>query len=159
MGEEFDLEKKKEIEMALKLKETSAKSKLDKQKRYYEAKLSRMNENWTARLNESHQELRCKLNNQFENEMKLNAEKWRRECDAEMESLRVEFGKQVELNEARHRREMDEMIMMQLKLQTSLDENVKLRQTIAAVTAEFQKCIQRFSHMRKEEAEFLFPIS
>lgn len=159
MREEFEADKQDAVEKAVEKQEASVANTLDEQKRYYEAKIARLNENWLGKLNQSHQDLRRKLNNQFEKEMRLNAEQINRERDAEIEAIRVEMGKEVEAKEVKHKQELEEIACVEPKLKACLAENDELKRTIVEVTAEFQKCIQHFSHLKKEEAEFLFPLT
>lgn len=158
MKEDFKNEKRSAIEQELKEYQSIAKEALEKQKHLYDEKIETVNANWEAKLAASKNELTKKLSEEFAQEMQLKERAIEARKNSEINELKNLFEKQLKLKEAEFQSKLDSYKVLNAQFDAMTKENNILKERIGELRAEFQTCIQRFSKLRKEESDFLFPL-
>lgn len=157
MREDFDKEKLVLIHKELKQHEIEAAAALDEQKRYYESKVIQLSENWEAKSNERLKELENRLNEEFERRLQERETEIRDEKERELNECRELFAKQIDEVESENKKKIDSYSLLNEKLEKAIMENDALEKKVDEARNEFQTCIERFSRLQKQEADFLFP--
>lgn len=104
-------------------------------------------------------DLRVNLNKDYEKVILNNCEQVRVEKNGELEKLREEYENKLDKNRVDYQIKVEEITQLNLKLNSLQEENEQLRVFINELRQEFQNCIEHFSHLKKKEADFLFPIT
>lgn len=132
---------------------------MEEQRKSHEAKMEELSKSWIDKLNQSLHELRAQLNKEAE-KLRLNScEKVRTEKNVEIEHLKDTFENKLEKWKIDYQKKLDDLAQLNVKLSTLHNENEQLRIFINDLRQEFQNCIEHFSHLKKKEADFLFPIT
>ena len=159
LREQFDIEKKDAVEQALKAEKIQSNNRLEEQRKSYESKMDELSKNWIDKLNKSLQELRTSLNKEAE-KLRLNScEKVRTEKNVEIELIKEGYENKLDKWKIDYQVKLDDLSQLNVKLNTLHTENEQLRIFINELRQEFQNCIEHFSHLKKKEADFLFPIT
>ena len=159
LKEEFEIEKRDAIDQALRNEKMHSQARLDEQRKDYEAKMNELSKNWIDKLNQSLQELRTSLNKEAE-KLRLNScEKVRSEKNAEIENIKEAYETKIDKWKIDYQVKLDDLSQLNIKLSSLQVENEQLRVFINELRQEFQNCIEHFSHLKKKEADFLFPIT
>ena len=157
LKQKFEIEKKDAIEKTIQKEKIIASSNLDEQRKVYEAKLNDLNENWANKLHTNLHDLRVSLNKEYEKVILNNCEQVRVEKNGELEKLREEYENKLDKNKVEYQIKLEEITQLNMKLNSLHEENEQLRAFINELRQEFQNCIEHFAHLKKKEADFLFP--
>jgi chromosome segregation ATPase len=158
MNEDFKLDKAESIEKVINKQKEEEIANLGKQRRAYEVEIEKLNKEWKQKMDEREKELREKLTEKFEKETSLREADLEWKKNLEFDKLKATFEKQLKLTEIEYQRKIDSYSSLSAELKSALEDNENLKKKIQAIREDFQTCIERFSSLRKEEAEFLFPI-
>lgn len=121
--------------------------------------MEELSKTWIDKLNQSLQELRASLNKESE-KLRLNScEKVRAEKDIEIEQVKDNYENKLDKWKVDIQKKLDDIAQLNVKLNAYQNENEQLRLFINELRQEFQNCIEHFSHLKKKEADFLFPIT
>lgn len=154
--EEFEREKDVVREEAIESQARQHETDLNTLKSYYEHKIEKLNAEWKEKLNSSLLELQQKLAAQHEAKIRTLTDKWQIEKEAQLVQVNEQWherfaqkSKEIEKSAAKFNQKCAEFEQL-------TNENNELKRTIDDIKLEYQKCIQRFSNMKKNETDFLF---
>lgn len=144
------------MEEKLKLWREEEEKSLNSQRSHYEDKIKRLEEKWEKKLSESQNELREALNTSFMKELEMRKVDDERRKLREREELQMWFENELKLNEIEYQNKLNSLSQVESRLKSAIEENDELKRNIETIRSEFQECIERFSRLRKQEADFLF---
>ena len=158
MNEDFERDKSESIEKVMNKQKEEEIAKLEKQKREYEDIIEKLNQEWKEKMTKNETELREKLTEKWQKEKELREADWQWKKNLEFDELKSTFEKQLILAEIEHQKKIDSYSHLSDELNQAFEENENLKKKIHDIREEFKACIERFSRLKKEEVEFLFPI-
>lgn len=147
------------INEAIIVEKKLANRQLDDQRKIYEKKLADLNESWTKKLTQQLKDQEVQLKQKFDNELKANNEILHQAKINEINDLNKMYEKKIDSLKDEISLKIDEINRLNLNIIDINSENEDLKIILNNLTLEFKSCIQRFTHLNKEEAEFLFPIT
>ncbi len=147
------------INEAIIVEKKLANRQLDDQRKIYEKKLADLNESWTKKLTQQLKDQEVQLKQKFDNELKANNEILHQAKINEINDLNKMHEKKIDSLKDEISLKIDEINRLNLNIIDINSENEDLKIILNNLTLEFKSCIQRFTHLNKEEAEFLFPIT
>ena len=147
------------INEAIIVEKKLANRQLDDQRKIYEKKLADLNESWTKKLIQQLKDQEVQLKQKFDNELKANNEILHQAKINEINDLNKMYEKKIDSLKDEISLKIDEINRLNLNIIDINSENEDLKIILNNLTLEFKSCIQRFTHLNKEEAEFLFPIT
>ena len=121
--------------------------------------MEELSKSWIDKLNQSLQELRTNLNKEAEKLRVNSCEKVRVEKNIEIEHVKETYENKLDKWKVDFQLKLDELAQLNVKQSTLQNENEQLRLFISELRQEFQNCIEHFSHLKKKEADFLFPLT
>lgn len=95
----------------------------------------------------------------MEKTIQLNCEQIISEKNAELESLRDVYENKIDLVKFELQLKMDDIAHLNGKISSLNYENDQLKEMIDDLKEELQSCITRFSHLKKNDNDFLFPVN
>ncbi len=146
------------MEEAIQKEQETAKKLLQEQSQLHEKKIAELNAVKLAELNQKLEELQKKVTTEYEQLIVIHVEKVINEKTLEIQKI-VE-GYENELAEAEDRFQLKLSEMKELNVRIAELENYigQLKEVIDDVRDEYQNCIAHFAHLKKKEADFLFPM-
>jgi hypothetical protein len=147
------------INQAIIVEKQLANRQLEDQRKIYEKKMADLNDSWTKKLAQHLRDQEAQLKLRFDNELKANNEIFNQIKLNELNDLSKMYEKKIDSLKDDISLKIDEINRLNLNIIdiNSLNEDLKI--ILNDLRLEFKSCIQRFTHLNKEEAEFLFPIT
>lgn len=118
-----------------------------------------MNEKWIGKLNSSLQEQRAKLNKEIEKTIQLSCEQLISDKNNELEKIRDEYEAKLDLSKFEIQLKLDDIAQLNGKVSALNYENDELKAMIEELKQELQSVITRFSYLKKNDNDFLFPVN
>jgi uncharacterized phage infection (PIP) family protein YhgE len=132
---------------------------LEEQRKKYENKYEELNEKWLTKLNVSIQEQRAKFNKEIEKTIQLSCEQVVSDKNEEIEKLKDVYENKLDLAKFDLQLKLDDISQLKSKINALNYENDQLKEMIEDLKNELQNCITRFSHLKKNDNDFLFPVN
>jgi hypothetical protein len=155
---EADIEKARAVEEAIQKEQDTAQILLNDQSRIHEQKIIELNEVKLNELNQKLEELKEKLTSEYEKLIVVHVEKVIEEKNAEIAGIIERFEKMLLQEAERYQLKLDDIEVLNSKIIELNEEICQLKDIIEGVRDEYQNCIAHFSHLKKKEADFLFPV-
>jgi len=157
--EQFEIEKFEAVEEAILKEKQAAEARLEEQRKRYESKYEDLNEKWVNKLNMSLQEHKAKFNKEIEKTIQLSCEQVASEKNLEIERLKDIYENKLDLSKFELQLKLDDIAALNSKLNALNYENDQLKEMIEELKEELAVTITRFSHLKKNDNDFLFPVS
>ncbi len=159
LRQDLEPEKVHAINEAVIIEKQLANRQLDDQRKIYEKRLADLNDSWTKKLAKHLNDQENQLKTRFDHELKVNNEILHQEKLKEIDDLNKMYQKKINKLKGEITLKIDEINRLNLNIIDINSMNEDLKIVLNDLTLEFKSCIQRFTHLDKEEAEFLFPIT
>ncbi len=143
---------------AINIEKDLTKKLLEDQRKVYEKQINDLNVSWSIKLNADLKDLQIKLKSEFEKEIKTNSQ--------QLEKIRVDQIKELNESYLLKIKHINQEIQAKVNEINKLNEqiidlkraNSDLNLLLEEIRLEFKACIERFTHLNKSEADFLFPF-
>lgn len=158
MTKDFEREKSELVDRTVLAERNAAEDRLHQQKLSYEKKIDDVNQYWRQEMNKCVQELTDKSKRETERAVKLNTQRMEDELKRELANVSHSYEERLERVRCEGKSKLDEIDELNSRLSLMKLQNEELKKCVEEIRESFQSCIEHFTHLKKKEADFLFPL-
>ena len=151
-------EKRLAVEAAIIKEKEIAKSQFEEKSRLHENKIQELKEVHLNELNQKLEELRLLLSKEYEQLIVKHVEKVIAEKSVETETIKNACEVKLVEAEEKYLAKLNEINELNKHISALIFEISTLKEVANGVKNEYQDCIAHFIHLKKKEADFLFPL-
>lgn len=151
------LDQQKAIEETIASEKKLAAELLEKQSQLHERKIIELNETKLNEMNQKLEELRIQVTSYYEELIVQHVDKVLREKEAEIEAVKREYELKLIDAAGQYEAKLNEIRELNERVSERVNEIKDLKSVIDEIRDEYQSCIAHFAHLKKKEADFLFP--